>query len=72
MVKEFLSQLGTASEIASDLEKLSKRRCTATAVYQWPYEKKIAQKWCVWVAKLAKKKRIPRDSVPEEVAEFMQ
>ena len=69
MVKEFLSQIGTASEIAKALEAISGRRCTAAAVYEWPYKKRIADKWCPWVAKLAKKKKIA--NVPPEVRSFM-
>ncbi len=72
MVKQFLSQFGTAREIAASLQAISGKRCTATAVHQWPHEDRIADKWAPWLAKLAKKKRMDKSDVPAEVRRFMQ
>ena len=72
MLKIFLSQLGKPHEIAAAIQALSGERCSVGSVYQWPYENKIPLRWRYYVAKLAKKKRVPKDSVPPEIQGYMQ
>lgn len=54
------------------LQDISGKRCTAVSVHQWPYEGRIADKWAPWLARLAKKKRIAKETIPQEVRTFMQ
>lgn len=70
MLKIFMAALGGPSKIASDLAEMSGRRVEINSVYQWPHRGKVPVRWCFYVGKLAKKKKIK--NVPAEVREFMQ
>lgn len=69
MIKTFLSQIGSPREIAEQLEAISGRTCTTVAVYQWPSDDKISEKWLPWLARIAKKKKLK--NIPPEVRRFM-
>lgn len=72
MIKDFLTQLGKTHEIAEALTAMSGRLVTVGSIYQWPYRGEVPERWRFHIAKLAKKKRIAKENVPEEVRGFMQ
>ena len=72
MLKTFLTNLGGVKAVAEGLTALTGHSVEENAVHQWPYRKSIPHRWRPWVAKLAKKKRLAKSDVPEEVRSFMQ
>lgn len=70
MLKQFINDLGGSEAIAEQVSKMAPQPLSKRAVYQWPYDGTIPHKWRFYLAKLAKKKRLSKGSVPEEVREF--
>lgn len=71
MVKEFIETLGGAESVAKAIAAMNapNKSPSKRAVYQWHYDGTVPQRWCYFVAKLAKKKKIK--DVPPEVRRFM-
>lgn len=70
MVRPFLNQLGKPKEIADQVSLMSGEALNAKAVCQWGYDGKVPHRWCPFIAKLAKKKRVK--NVPPELKVHMQ
>lgn len=71
MLKNFIKALGGPEAVAKAIAGMNppKGPPSDRAVYQWHYDGTVPQRWCYFVAKIAKKKKVT--DVPPEVRSFM-